>query len=109
MFGALTAVAIILLIWQIVCEKIKPVFSNGVYFDSDLYWADVRSGVSAVSQLKKREYGGYWSTKPMPPKPLELPLDTIIDIKRYLHDKALYPHYAEQKRKNGGYRYIQKF
>lgn len=109
MFGALTAIAVVISVWQIVKEKTERPMPKNARFDWDAYWTDIRNGIGAMEQVRKRERGGYITTKPAPPNPLELPLDTVVDVERYKHDKELYPHYAEQKRKNGGYRYMQKF
>lgn len=109
MLGALTVVALIISGIQIIHEKTRPSIPKNANFDWDAYWADIRNGMGAMEQVRKRERGGYWTTKPAPPSILDLPLDTVIDVERYKHDKELYPHYAEQKRKNGGYRYMQKF
>lgn len=109
MFGALTFVAVVVSVWQWAKEKMEPALPRNARFDWDAYWEDVRNGMGSAEQIKKRTSGGYYTTKPAPPNPMDLPLETVVDVERYLHDKELYPSYAEQKRKNGGYRYIQKF
>lgn len=81
---------------------------KGARFDWDAYWKDVREGLTTQEQLKKKENLEYWTTKPESPKWYELPLDTVADVERYEQDKALSPRLAEQWRKTGHYRYIDK-
>ena len=49
---------------EIIKEKIEPVAPRSTRFDWDAYWEDVRNGMSTAKQIKKRERGGYMTTKP---------------------------------------------
>ena len=110
MFGLLGFVSILFAIKEVVKEKTEPVVPKGTRFDWDAYYKDIENGISAMEQVRKRQRGGYMTTKPATPKWYELPLDTVVDTKRYKHDKEVYgEHIAESWRKNGQYRQIKPF
>lgn len=107
MFGLLTA--IVLTAKEIIKEKTEPVVPKGTRFDWDAYWKDVEDGMSTIEQIEKRKRGDYMTTKPAAPKWYELPMDTVVDIKRYEHDKEIYgERMTESWRKNGQYRQVKK-
>lgn len=109
MFSLLAIVSTLLTAREVIKEKTEPVASRGTRFDWDAYWEDIRNGMSTMEQIKKRERGGYMTTKPTPPDVFDLPLDTVIDEDRYKRDKMTYgDSIAETWRKNGHYRYIKK-
>ena len=54
---------LILAIGSIIKEKTEPVPPKGMHFDWDAYWNDVNNGMSSVEQIKKRQRGGYMTTK----------------------------------------------
>lgn len=66
---------------QIIKEKSEPVAPAGTRFDWDAYWEDVRNGMSSMEQVRKRQRGGYMTTKPVPGQGRELPMDTVVDAK----------------------------
>lgn len=91
---------------QVVKEKTEPVAPKGTRFDWDAYWADVENGMPAMEQVRKRQRGGYMTTKPLP-EPKEV-IPKVVDMKRYQHDKKLYGEaIAEVNRKNGMYMFIK--
>lgn len=95
---------------EIIEEKTEKPAPKGTRFDWDAYWEDVRNGMTSVEQIKKRQRGGYLTTKPKSPEWHELPMDTVVDTKRYEHDKVTYgENIAETWRKNGSYRYTKVF
>ena len=110
MFGLLTIVSTLLATKGFIKEKLEKPAPKGARFDWDAYYKDIANGMSTMEQIKKRQRGGYITTKPDLPKWYELPIDAVIDTKRYEHDKATYGEYiAEAKRKNGVYRQIRNF
>lgn len=109
MFNLLLIVSVIFTIVELIKEKTEPVAPKGTRFDWDAYWADVNNGISATEQIRKRERGDYLTTKQKQPEWWELPIDTVVDTKRYQHDKEVYGEYmTEVWRKNGSYRCIKK-
>lgn len=91
---------------QAIKEKTEPVAPKGTRFDWDAYWADVENGMPAMEQVRKRQRGGYMTTKTLP-EPKEV-IPKVVDMKRYQHDKALYGEaITEVNRKNGMYMYIR--
>jgi hypothetical protein len=109
MFGLLTIVSTLFSIKEAIKEKNEPVAPKGTRFDWDAYWEDVRNGVGTMEQVRKRERGGYMTTKPAPPSIYNLSLDTIIDVERYQRDKKAYGDaIVETWRKNGHYKYKRK-
>ena len=91
---------------QVVKEKTEPVVPKGTRFDWDVYWADVEKGMPAMEQIRKRQRGGYMTTKPLP-EPKEV-IPKVVDMKRYQHDKKLYGEaIAEVDRKCGMYMFIK--
>ena len=110
MFNLLCFVSIIFTIKAFVKEKTEPVAPKGTRFDYDAYWEDVRNGIGAMEQVKKIERGEYYTTKPKPIDWWDLPLDTIVDVERYEHDKQVYgEHIVTTWRSNGRYRCVKKF
>lgn len=106
MHGILAAFAAILSAKEIIKEKTEPVAPKGTRFDWDAYWADVEKGMPAMEQVRKRQCGGYMTTKPLPE--LKEVIPKVVDMKRYQHDKELYGEtIAEAWRKNGSYMYIR--
>ena len=94
---------------QLIKEKMEKPTPKGTRFDWDAYYKDIENGMTTMEQIKKRQNGGYNTTKPAEPKWYELPIDTVVDTKRYEHDKAKYgEEMAEMWRKNGSYRTIRK-
>lgn len=107
MHGILTALAALFTAKEIIKEKTEPVAPPNTRFDWDAYWADVENGMPAMEQVRKRQRGGYMTTKTLP-EPKEV-IPKVVDMKRYQHDKALYGEaIAEVNRKNGMYMYIRK-
>ena len=64
MLNLLMIVSIVFTIVELIKEKIEPVAPKGTRFDWDAYWNDVNNGMSTIEQIKKRERGGYLTTKP---------------------------------------------
>ncbi len=92
---------------EIIKEKAEPVAPKGTRFDWDEYWADVRRGMSSMEQIKKRQRGGYMTTKPLPQPKEVIPM--VVDIERYNRDKKMYgKELTEVLRKRGQYTYIRK-
>ena len=109
MHGLLGILSILFSAKEIVKEAVEKPAPQGTRFDWDAYWEDVRNGMTSVEQIKKRQRGGYLTTKPKPPEWYELPLDTVVDTERYENDKKQYGEsVAEQWRKTGSYRQIRK-
>jgi hypothetical protein len=110
MFGLLTIVSALLTAKEVIKEKSEPVAPKGTRFDRDEYWNDVKKGIGVMEQIKKIECGGYMAMKPASPSVYNLPLDTVVDIERYKHDKRVYgDRIVEIWRKNGHYKYKRKF
>ena len=87
-------------------EKTEPVAPKGTRFDWDAYWDDVENGMPAMEQVRKRQRGGYMTTKPLP-EPNEV-IPKVVDMKRYQYDKALYGEaIAEVNRKCGMYMFVK--
>lgn len=68
MFDLLLIVSSIFTIKELIKGKTEPVATANMRFDWDAYWEDIRNGISAMDQLKKRKSGGYYTTKPLPKK-----------------------------------------
>ena len=66
MFWLFTIVASVITIKDVIKENLEPVAPANRRFDWDAYWEDIRNGIGAMEQVRKRERGGYWTTKPMP-------------------------------------------
>ena len=106
MLDFFTAFAAILAAKEVVKEKVEPVATKGTRFDWDTYWADVKNGMPIVEQVKKRQSGGYMTTKPLP-EPKEV-IPKVVDMKRYQHDKKLYGEaIVEVNRKLGMYMFVK--
>ena len=91
---------------EVIKERCEPVAPKGTRFDWEAYWADVDRGMSAMEQVKKRQSGGYTTTKPIQ-KPTEV-IPQVVDIKRYEHDKKLYGEaITEVNRKCGMYMFVK--
>lgn len=106
MHGILTALAALFTAKEIIKEKTEPVAPLNTRFDWDAYWADVENGMPAMEQVRKRQRGGYMTTKTLP-EPKEV-IPKVVDIKRYQHDKKLYGEaFVEFNRKNGMYMFIK--
>lgn len=87
---------------EIIKEKTTKPLPKATRFDWDAYYEDIRKGMTTQEQIKKRQRGGYWTTKPLPS---ERPLDVVDDVERYESDKKIYGEsLAEIRRKNGLYR-----
>ena len=52
---------------QIVKEKMEKPAPKGTRFDWDAYYKDIENGMTTVEQIKKRQRGGYNTTKPAEP------------------------------------------
>ena len=65
MFDFLFFVSIIFNTKEIIEEKLEKPAPKGARFDWDAYWKDVENGMSTIDQIKKRERGGYMTTKPL--------------------------------------------
>lgn len=63
MLNWFTALATMLAAKEIIQEKIEPVAPSNTCFDWDAYWADVKNGMPAMEQVRKRQRGGYMITK----------------------------------------------
>lgn len=108
MFKILTAIAALLTAKDVIKEKAEPIAPKGTRFDWDAYWDDVDSGVNALKQVRKRQSDGYTTIAPLPEK--QQPIDGVVDVKRYQHDKMVYGEaIAEMNRQNGSYKYIRSF
>lgn len=106
MLSWFSALATIFAAREVIKEKTEPVAPKGTRFDWDAYWADVENGMSAAEQVKKRQSGGYMTTKPLP-EPVEV-IPKVVDMKRYQHDKKVYGEaIAEVNRKCGMYMYVK--
>lgn len=64
MFNLLLILSVVFTIVELFKEITEPVAPKGTRFDWDAYWADVNNGMSTMEQIKKRERGGYLTTKP---------------------------------------------
>lgn len=106
MLDWLTALATVFAAREIIKEKTEPVAPKGTRFDWDAYWDDVKNGIPAMEQVKKRQSGGYTTTKPLP-EPKEV-IPKVVDMKRYEHDKKLYGEaITEVNRKYGMYMFVK--
>ena len=106
MISWFTALATLFAAREVIKEKSEPVAPEGIHFDWDEYWADVNSGMTTIEQVKKRQSGGYMTTKSIK-KPIEI-IPKVIDIKRYNHDKKLYGEsITEVNRKLGMYMFVK--
>lgn len=65
MFDLLSLVSIVFNTKEIIEEKLEKPAPKNARFDWDAYWEDVRNGMSAMEQVRKRERGGYMTTKPL--------------------------------------------
>lgn len=114
MFDILKIIHILCTANEYIKEKTEPVAPKGTRFDWDAYWKDVKNGMTCMEQVKKRQNGDYMTINPLPQKPIipkwyEVPTDTVIDTKRYEHDKELYgEEIVEVWRKHGSYRYVKE-
>ena len=91
---------------EVIKEKAEPVAPKGIRFDWDAYWADVDNGIPIMKQVKKRQSGGYTTTKPLS-KPVEV-IPKVVDMKRYQHDKKVYGEaITEVNREYGLYMYVK--
>lgn len=91
---------------EVIKEKTEPVAPKGTRFDWDTYWTDVENGMPAMEQVRKRQSGGYMTTKPLS-QPVEV-IPKVVDMKRYQHDKKMYGEaIAEVNRKCGMYMYVK--
>ena len=94
-FVVVLILAIIRLIKE-ACEKPAP---KGQRFDWDAYWKDIEDGIDIEEQLKRRKRGYYLTTEP---------INDLVDIERYEHDKDVYGEDVANKWKvYGYYRYKQ--
>ena len=110
MFGLLTIVSSLLTAKQLVKEKMEKPVPKGTRFDWDAYYKDIENGISVTEQIKKIQAGGYNTTKPATPKWYELPMDAVVDIERYEHDKKIYSESTVRHWKEiGSYREIRTF
>ena len=57
--GVIVFLSVIYIIYKLLAEALEKPKPNGSYFDWDEYWCDVKNGISATDQLKKRERGKY--------------------------------------------------
>ena len=106
MLGWFAVFSVIFAIYEIIKEKTEPVAPKGTRFDCDAYWADIDNGMSAMEQVRKRQRGGYMTTKPLS-ESIEI-IPKVVDMKRYQHDKKLYGEaIAEVNRKNGLYMFVK--
>ena len=106
MLSWFTALATAFAAKEVIKEKIEPIAPKGTRFDWDAYWSDIENGMSTIEQVKKRQSGGYMTTKPLH-KPQEV-IPKVVDIKRYQYDKELYGEaIAEVNRKCGVYMFIK--
>lgn len=107
MFNMFFISVLILAIVQIIKEAFEKPTPKGTRFDWEAYWKDVESGMPAMEQVRKRQRGGYMTTKQLPDN--TIPENKIVDVKRYEHDKREYgEEIAEINRQNGSYTYIRK-
>lgn len=94
---------------ELVKEALEKPAPKGTRFDWDAYWKDIDNGMTTQEQIKKRQCGGYNTTKPLLDT-RNLPLNTVVDTKRYEHDKETYGKtIVEVWREGGAYRYIKKY
>lgn len=108
MFKFLTMLAALFTAKDVIKEKIELVAPKGTRFDWDAYWKDVNDGMGTMQQVRKRQSGGYTTTAPLPEK--QPPIDGVVDVKRYQHDKMVYGEaITEMNRQNGSYKYIRSF
>ena len=110
MFGLITIVSTLLTTKEFIKEKIEKPAPKGTRFDWDAYYKDIENGIGAMEQVRKCQSGGYITTKPATPKWYELPLETIVDVERYEHDKKIYSESTVKRwRELGLYRQVKKF
>lgn len=103
----LFVVSSVLTVKTVVKEKLEPVTPANTHFDWDAYWKDVRNGIGAMEQVKKRERGDYYTTKPLP-KQEEL-IEGVVDMEKYQHELSIYgEEIVETWRRNGRYKYFHK-
>ena len=62
------AFVLILSIAQFIKEAFKKPTPKGTRFDWDAYYKDIDNGIGAMEQVRKRQRGGYNTTKPIPDK-----------------------------------------
>lgn len=107
MFNLLFIIGAVLAIVQLLKEAFEKPAPKGTHFDWDAYWEDIKNGIGAMEQVKKCERGDYMTTKPAPKYWYELPMRTVVDVKRYEYDKKTCGEwYAELQRDNGAYRTV---
>ena len=103
MFNLFAVFITILTAKEVAMEKLERPAPEGTHFNWDAYWKDVESGVSTIEQLKKRQRGDYDTTKPFVKE--TIPINDVLDIDRYNHDKKVYGEcIAEVWRKQGSYK-----
>ena len=92
---------------KIVSEALEKPVPKGTRFDWDAYYEDIKNGMDHKTQLKKRQRGGYNTTKPAVPVP-DKPTEDIVDIARYAYDlKTHGAYYVELGRSIGSYRTVK--
>lgn len=80
----------------------KPLPSNS-RLDWDKFYDDAEKGLSTKQLHDGIKKGKYWTTEPAW---YQLPVDTVVNVKKYEEEKATYgEHYAEWRRQTGAYRY----
>lgn len=110
MFGLLTIVSTLLTAKEMIKEKTEKPAPKGTRFDWDAYYKDIENGMDTMEQVRKRQSGGYNTTQPATPKWYELPLNTVVDVERYKHDKKIYSESTVKYwRELGLYREVKKF
>lgn len=98
--------AILYCLGEWIKEKTEPTTPANVRFDWDAYRKDIENGIGAMEQIKKRERGDYYTTKPLTHGEN---LEDVLDVERYRHDlKVFGESLTEGWRKNGMYKYIKK-
>lgn len=108
MFDGLSILGAILGITQVFKEIAEPTLPANARFDYEAEQRDIENGISFKDRMRKHERGEYMTTKPKPKEWYELPMDTVVDIKRYQHDKEVYGEaIAEIWKKQGSYRVIR--
>lgn len=64
MINILFVIAAIFAIKQIIKEAAEKPAPKDTRFDWDAYWKDVENGMPTTEQIKKRQNGGYYTTRP---------------------------------------------
>ena len=103
MLYSIAIIVVLFVVKEAIEEKHKNTIPDDARFNWGEYWADVRSGMTTMEQVKKRQNGSYMTL----PESTDRENNNFDNI-RYEADKALYGEaIAEIWKKNGSYKIIR--